>query len=114
MQYMLLIYNETPAAPPTEAQSEAIYAEYTAYTDDLRKRGAMVEGAPLAAPSSATTVRVRNGNRMVTDGPFAETKEWLGGYYVIEAQSLDHALEAAAMCPGAKYGSIEIRPVAGM
>ena len=114
MQYMLLIYNETPATPPSDAQMEAVYKEYVAYSDDLRKRGAFVEAAPLAPPSSATTVRVRDGNRMVTDGPFAETKEWLGGYYVIEAASLDHALEAAAMCPGAKFGSVEIRPVAEM
>src|ERR1700676_3301407 len=103
MQYMLLIYNQTTERVPNDAEFEAVRAEYGTYTEDIRKRGAMVDGSALALPTSATTVRVREGNRVVTDGPFAETKEWLAGYYVIEAASLDHALDAAAMCPGAKY-----------
>ncbi len=114
MQYALLIYGDEAAGPKSEAEHAALFEEFQTYTADLRQRGAYVEGNPLAPPSSATTVRVRNGNRAVTDGPFAETKEFLGGYYVIEAESLDHALEAAAMCPGAKYGSVEIRPVADL
>jgi hypothetical protein len=114
MQYALLIYGDETMAPKSATEHGALGEEFQAYTDDLRKRGAFVEGNPLAPPSSATTVRIRNGNRAVTDGPFAETKEFLGGYYVIEAESLDQALEAAAMCPGAKYGAVEIRPVADM
>jgi hypothetical protein len=114
MQYMLLIYADPQAQPSTEAEGDALYGEYAAYTEDIQKRGAMVGGSALARPTSATTVRVRNGNRVVTDGPFAETKEWLGGYYLIEVASLDQALEAAAMCPAAKYGSVEIRPLVDM
>jgi hypothetical protein len=114
MQYMLLIYSEPPTQPPTEAALGTMHAEYQAYTEDIRKRGAFVDGSALVPASSASTVRVRNGNRAITDGPFAETKEWLGGYYVIEAPSLDGALEAAAMCPGAKYGSVEVRPLVDM
>ena len=114
MQYMLLIYADPEAQPSTEAEGNALHGEYQTYTEDILKRGTMVGGSALARPTSATTVRVRNGNRMVTDGPFAETKEWLGGYYVIEAPSLDQALEAAAKCPGAKYGSVEIRPLVDM
>ena len=114
MQYMLLIYSEPPAKPVTEAESNAMHGEYGVYTEEIRKRGAFVDGSALVPASSATTVRIRNGNRTVTDGPFAETKEWLGGYYVIEAPSLDGALEAAAMCPGAKYGSVEVRPLVDM
>jgi hypothetical protein len=114
MQYMLLIYNDPQAQPSTEAEGKAVHGEYITYTEGIRKRGAMVDGSALARPTSATTVRVREGNRVVTDGPFAETKEYLGGYYVIEAASLDHALDAAATCPGAKYGSVEIRPLVDM
>jgi len=114
MQYMLLIYSEPPTQPPTEAAINTIRGEYNAFTEDIRKRGAFVDGSALVPASSASTVRVRNGNRAITDGPFAETKEWLGGYYVIEAPSLDGALEAAAMCPGAKYGSVEVRPLVDM
>ncbi|MDB5039791.1 MAG: PhnB protein [Candidatus Eremiobacteraeota bacterium] len=114
MQYMLLIYNQTSERVPSEAEFGTVRAEYGTYTEDIRKRGAMVDGSALALPTSATTVRVREGNRVVTDGPFAETKEWLAGYYVIEAASLDHALDAAAACPGAKYGSVEIRPLVDM
>lgn len=114
MQYTLLIYADTTVAPRTEAEGDALFEAFVAYNADLQKRGLYVGGSPLAAPSSATTVRIRDGNRMVTDGPFAETKEYLGGYFVIEAESLDQALEVAAMCPGAKYGSVEIRPVADL
>ena len=114
MQYMLLIYDDPKLMPDTDADRGVMFAEYGAYTEEIRKRGAYVDGAPLAPTSSATTVRVRQGNRVVTDGPFAETKEYLAGYYTIEAPSLDGALEAAAMCPGAKFGSVEIRPAVDM
>ncbi|HEY4442098.1 MAG TPA: YciI family protein [Candidatus Elarobacter sp.] len=111
MQYMLLIYIDPQLSPDDR---EKVGAEYGVFSQGLHDRGAFVEGAPLSTTDTATTVRIRNGNRVVTDGPFAETKEYLGGYYIIEAPSLDAALEAAAMCPGSKYGSVEIRPVAGV
>ncbi|MGH7728862.1 MAG: YciI family protein [Vulcanimicrobiaceae bacterium] len=112
MKYMLLIYGDPTVQPASEAARDALLGEFVAYTDDLRKRGLFVDGNPLVPPASATTVRIRNGSRAVTDGPFAETKEFLGGYILIEAASLDQALEAAATCPGAKFGSVEIRPIA--
>lgn len=112
MQYMLLIYNDRPVGEPSAADAQEMMPAYMAYTEELQKRGAMVGGARLFAPDSATTVRERDGKRVITDGPFAETKEWLGGYYLIEAASLDDALAAASMCPGTKFGSVEIRPVA--
>ncbi|MBV8600067.1 MAG: YciI family protein [Candidatus Eremiobacteraeota bacterium] len=108
MKYMLLIYTADRPAP--EARAAAMPA-WIAYTEELQRRKAYVAAAPLAEPSSATTVRAHSGKRTVTDGPFAEKKEWLGGYYLIEAESLDQAIEAAAMCPAAKYGSIEVRPI---
>ena len=111
MKYMLLIYSEPRERELTPEEWAASMPAWTAYGEELHKRGAYVDGAPLANTNSATTVRVRDGKQLVTDGPFAETKEVLGGYYVIEAPSLDGALEAAAMCPGAKYGSVEVRPI---
>jgi hypothetical protein len=109
--YMLLIYQPDPPQDAPPAAMEGMFQAYTAYTERVRASGAFVDASPLVAPSSATTVRVRDGKRLITDGPFAETKEWLGGYYVIECDSLDRALDLAADCPGASYGSIEIRPV---
>ena len=114
MQYALLIYQENSNREPTAAEGEAIMQEYNAFGQGLRDRNAMVGGERLTDASSATTVRIRDGKKVVTDGPFAETKEYLGGFYIIEAPSLDGALEAAAMCPGAKYGSVEVRPVYDM
>jgi hypothetical protein len=110
MQYMCLIYAPVGLDLTTE-QSEALHAEYGKFTQEVRGAGVMVDGAPLEPPETATTVRVRGGERLVTDGPFAETKEWLGGFYTFECASLDEALEWAAKIPGAKHGSIEIRPV---
>jgi hypothetical protein len=109
--YMLLIYQPNPSREIAPAEMEGMFAAYTAYTERVKQSGAFVGAAPLVEPSSATTVRVRDGKRLITDGPFAETKEWLVGYYVIECDSLDRALDLAADCPGASYGSIEIRPV---
>jgi hypothetical protein len=109
---MLLIYHGDPDREPTPAQIASMAADYGAFNEGLHARKAYVDGSRLAPATSATTVRVRDGRNLITDGPFAETKEWLGGYYVIEAASLDDALQIGADCPGAKYGSIEIRPLA--
>ena len=111
MQYLILIYSEESSTPPDPAQMGAVMAEYDAYSKMLRDRGAMQGGDALWPTSSATTVRIRDGRTVVTDGPFAETKEALGGYYQVEAKDLDEALELAAACPGAKWGSVEVRPI---
>jgi hypothetical protein len=112
MQYALLIYDDEKAwETMSEEERNAIYGEYFAYTNELRASGGYIDGNPLQPTAAATTVRVRNGEQVVTDGPFAETKEQLGGYYVIEAESVDDALAWAAKIPGARYGSIEVRPV---
>jgi hypothetical protein len=114
MQYMLLIYADPSVPPQSEAEHGALFEAFQTFTKDLRSSGAYVAGDPLAPTTSATTVRVRDGQLAVTDGPFAETKEWLGGFVIIEAGSLDAALEVATKCPGAKYGSVEIRPIVTM
>jgi len=111
MQYLVLIYSEEPADAPDPAQIGAVMTEYNAYTDMLRQRGALVAGEALQPTATATTVRVRDGQTMTTDGPFAETKEALGGFYLIEAKDLDEALALGGACPGAKWGSIEVRPI---
>jgi len=112
MQYMLLIYaDETGwAAIPPEQQPQEMQAwnDYTAWLND---KGWMQAGDALQETAHATTVRIRNGETLTTDGPFAETKEQLGGYYLLDCKDLDQAIEAAARCPGAAYGSIEIRPL---
>jgi len=105
MQYMLLI--TFPAAEDLKATPEA----WSAYTNELMESGAMVSGAGLQGAETATTVRVRDGERLLTDGPFAETKEQLGGFYALECKDLDEALEWAARIPEAKFGAIEVRPV---
>jgi hypothetical protein len=111
MQYLVLIYSEEATEPTDPAQMGAVMAEYNDYSTMLRDRGAFVAGDALWPTSSATTVRIRDGKTVMTDGPFAETKEALGGYYQIEAKDLDEALEMAAACPGAKWGSVEVRPI---
>jgi hypothetical protein len=110
MQYMLLIYMPEPAPGDGELAMPDM-APWFAYTDWLREKGIYKAGDPLAPSSATTTIRVRDGQRLTTDGPFAETKEVLGGYYVIETDDFDLALEAAARCPGALYGSMEVRPI---
>ena len=112
MQYVALIYSDpsTIAAMPAE-ERDGMMGDYLAYSESLRQAGVFVDGAPLEGADTATTVRVRDGKRLTTDGPFAETREVLGGYYVLECESLDEALEHAARCPGARHGSIEVRPV---
>ena len=112
MKYMLLIYN-TPREM-TPAEWAAAMPAWEAYSDEIRKRGQYIDAAPLASTDSATTVRVRDGKRAVTDGPFAETKEVLGGYYLVNCPTLDEAIELAALCPGAQWGSIEVRPLVEM
>ena len=111
MQYALLIY--TPE-PTDDVPPEAIASEmegYNAFTDHLRDRGAMKAGEALDSTATATTVRVVDGRTITTDGPFAETKETLGGFYVVEAADLDEAIRYAAMIPGATHGCIEVRPI---
>jgi hypothetical protein len=112
MRYLLLIYNEEvdfSAVDPADAQAEI--GAYNAFTDELRASGANLGGEALEPTSTATTVRVRDGQIQTTDGPFAETKEALGGYYLIEAGDLDAAIGWAAKIPGAQRGSVEIRPI---
>ncbi len=111
MQYLVLIYSEESTEPPDPAQIGAVMDEYNAYTQMLRDRGAYVSGEALQPTATATTVRVRDGQTLTADGPFAETKEALGGFYLVEASDLDEALQLGAACPGAKYGSIEVRPI---
>jgi hypothetical protein len=111
MQYLVLIYSEESSEPVDPAQIGAVMEEYNAYTQMLRDRGAYVSGEALQPTATATTVRVRDGQTLTTDGPFAETKEALGGFYLVEAKDLDEALALGAACPGAKWGSIEVRPI---
>ena len=115
MQYVILIYDEGTADPSAvpedpEATRQTI-GEYDAYTAMLRDRGAYRAGEALQPVTTATTIRVRDGETLTTDGPFAETKEALGGFYLVDAEDLDEALQLAAACPGARYGSIEVRPI---
>ena len=112
MEYMLLIYhNEEEALGRTEAEKQGIFQEFGAFTQSVIKSGHRKAGGPLEFTKSAATVRVRDGKTMVTDGPFAETKEQLGGYVLIEAKDLDEAISIAARIPSSKYGSTEVRPV---
>jgi hypothetical protein len=109
---MLLIYGEEAGWDSLSDEDRGRWMQdYQSYTAELRSAGAMVAGDALQPTSNATTVRVRDGEQLVTDGPFAETKEQLGGYYLIEAGSLDEATEWAAKLPGSRHGSVEIRPV---
>jgi hypothetical protein len=112
MEYMLLIYhNEEEATGRAEAEKQLIFQEFAAFTQDVMKSGHRKAGAPLEFTKTAATVRVRDGKTMVTDGPFAETKEQLGGYVLIEAKDLDEAISIAARIPSSKYGSTEVRAV---
>ncbi len=115
MQYLLLIYGREAdrAEAPPEAQ-EATLAAYGDYSKWLQDKGWMRAGDALEPSTQATSVRVTGGERIVTDGPFAETKEQLGGYYLIECDNLDDAIEAAARCPGAATGTMEVRPILDM
>ena len=112
MQYLLLIYgNESAMLGAAKEASSQMMSAYTAYTEAMQKAGVMVGGNRLRPAGEATTVRAPNGRKSVLNGPFAETKEQLGGYFLIEAPDLDAALSWAARCPGTAYGSVEVRPV---
>ncbi len=111
MRYMLLIYGEEPVAPPSQEEIDAVMAEWFAYDAAIKESGFYLAGDALQPSQTATTVRLKGDERVVTDGPFAETREVLGGYYLIDAPDLDTALDWAAKSPGAKYGSMEVRPV---
>jgi hypothetical protein len=111
MQYMLLIYNDESMNKSTGPEREAMFRAYREFTQSIVSSGHMKAGDGLQPTSTATTVRVRDGKALTTDGPFAETKEQLGGYYLIEARDLDEATKIAARIPGAGSGAIEVRPV---
>ena len=112
MRYLCLIYeDEKRWETMPAAESEAVLGEYFAFTDGIRANGQLVAGEALHPTHTASTVRVRNGRLSTTDGPFAETKEQLGGFYLVEARDLNEAIQIAARIPAARTGSIEIRPV---
>jgi hypothetical protein len=112
MKYAVLIYSDERLwEKMTEAEQMEMVGRYEAVSEDLRKRGQFILGEPLDATSTSSTVRVRDGKTLVTDGPFAETKEQLGGIYVVDVPDLDAALAIAARLPSALVGSIEVRPI---
>ena len=112
MRYLLLIYqNEADHAKLSQEELGAEYGAYAAYGEEAQKRGAFLSGEALMPINTATTVRVRGGKTLTTDGPFAETKEQLGGYYLLNCKDLDEAIAWAARIPAATDGSIEIRPI---
>jgi len=113
MKYMLLIYHEQKGWDGlTELGRQEMYAEYRRFSEEIRASGNYLSGSELAPVTTATSVRVRDGKQMTTDGPFAETKEQLGGYFLIQAENLDEAIGIAARVPSARVGTIEVRPLA--
>ena len=112
MKYLCLIYNDEKSANSmSKSEADAFMGEYFAFTEGIRASGHYVSGEALEDTPTATTVRVRNGKLSTTDGPFAETKEQLGGFYLIEARDLNEAIQIAGKIPSARLGSIEVRPV---
>ena len=113
MQYLLLIYQaeRAPGAEPSPDEMTAEFAGYAAFTRESRERGMFIAGEALEPTATATSVRVADGRTTVTDGPFAETKEALGGFYLVECRDLDEAIEMAAKIPAAKHGTVEVRPI---
>lgn len=109
MKYMLLIYGNEQAW--TEQERQDCYTESIQLTHDLQQQGKFIAASPLQSVTTANSLRIRDGNRLITDGPFAETREQLGGYFLINAASIDDAIEIAARIPAAKKGTVEIRPV---
>jgi len=109
MKYMLLIYMAENAL--TDKERQECYHESTQLAHDLNAKGQFLATAPLQPAATATSVRVRDGKRLVTDGPYAETREYLGGYYLVNARNLDEAIDIAGRIPGARKGTVEIRPV---
>lgn len=110
MQYLLMIYGDENAAGSQDDQT-AVLAEYMAFGEEMGRRGVLQGGARLRPSTDATSVRVRDGETLTADGPFAETAEQIGGYYLVECGNLDEAIEVAAKIPGARSGSIEVRPL---
>jgi hypothetical protein len=112
MKYLCLIYeDETLWQKMPKGEVEKIFSEYFAFGDDIRKSGHFLAGHALQSTQSATTVRVRGGKASTTDGPFSETKEQLGGYYLIEAKDLNDAIQVTSRIPGARMGGVEVRPI---
>ncbi len=112
MQYLCLIYEDETVLPSrSEDEQQAIMNDYFSFTGRMRESGKMVAGDALMPIETATTVRIRDGKVITTDGPFAETKEQLGGYYLLECDDLDEAIELASQIPSSKWGSIEVRPI---
>ena len=112
MQYLLMIYgNEAAMSSATPEQGSQMHAAYGAYTEALKKAGVLLGGERLKPTSTATSVRVAQGKTEVLNGPYAETKEQLGGYYMIDVADLDAAIAWAARCPGASFGTMEVRPI---
>jgi hypothetical protein len=112
MRYLCLIYdNEKAWATMPKVESDAVFGEYFSFTEGIKATGKHLGGEALQPTQTATTVRVRNGKVSTTDGPFAETKEQLGGYYLIDARDLNDAIQVAAKIPSARYGSVEVRPI---
>ena len=115
MRYALLIYsNEKDVAQMTEQEQAAYMQAYNTYTREVQEQGLLVGGEPLQSIATSTTVRVRDGKTLVTDGPFAETKEQLGGFYLLNCKDLDQAIAMASKIPDVAFGSIEIRPILEM
>ena len=112
MRYLCLIYeDQTLYERMPKDEMDKVFGEYFTYTEDIKKSGHHLGGEALQPTTTATTVRVRNGKISTIDGPFAETKEQLGGFYMIEAKDLNEAIQLAARIPGARYGSVEVRPI---
>ena len=112
LRYLCLIYsNEKDMGAMSQSEMDALMKEYFAFTDDIQKSGHHLGGEALQPVETATTVRVRNGKISTTDGPFAETKEQLGGYYLVEARDLNDAIQVAARIPSAREGCVEVRPI---
>jgi hypothetical protein len=112
MKYLCLIYDdEQKLATMPQAEGDKFMGEYFAFTEDIRNSGHMVAGEALQPVATATTLRLRNGKLSTTDGPFAETKEQLGGFYLVEAKDLNEAIQVAARIPSVRTGSVEVRPV---
>ncbi len=112
MKYLCLIYgDESKAMEMAKSEMDAMMGDYFAFTENIRKSGHYVAGEALEPVHTATTVRSRDGKLLTTDGPFAETKEQLGGFYLVDAKDLNEAIQIAGKIPGARYGSIEVRPV---
>jgi len=111
MRYALLICGDENAEPATPAEGEAVLAEYGKWVEDAGKRGVLQGGERLRPTTDATTVRVNNGDVLTSDGPFAETKEQIGGFFLVDCKNLDEAIELASKIPAAKHGCIEVRPI---